>query len=87
MTLRKMINTKTGMVSVFDQLVLDERDWYKEHFDDEAQAPAPSVEVEADESAPAEEKKRKSLKQALQDKAEELQASDTVAVETEVKAE
>ena len=76
MTLRKMINTKTGMVSVFDQLVLDERDWYKEHFDDEAQEPAPS-----------EEKKRKSLKQALQDKAEELQASDTIAVETEVKAE
>lgn len=87
MTLRKMINTKTGMVSVFDQLVLDERDWYKEHFDDEAQQPAPSIEVEADESAPTEEKRRKSLKQALQDKAEELQSSEPTAVEPEQKAE
>lgn len=87
MTLRKMINTKTGMVSVFDQLVLDERDWYKEHFDDEAQAPAPSVEVEAEDSAPAEEKKRKSLKQALQEKAEELQSAEPTAVEPEAKAE
>jgi hypothetical protein len=87
MTLRKMINTKTGMVSVFDQLVLDERNWYKEHFDDEAQEPAPSVAVEADESAPAEEKKRKSLKQALQEKAEELQSTEPTAIEPEPKAE
>lgn len=87
MTLRKMINTKTGMVSVFDQLVLDERNWYKEHFDDEAQEPAPSVAVEADESAPAEEKKRKSLKQALQEKAEELQSAEPTAIEPEPKAE
>ena len=73
MTLRKMINTKTGMVSVFDQLVLNERDWYKEYLDDEAKEPS----VEVEDSAPAEEKKRKSLKQALQEKAQELEAVDT----------
>ena len=85
MTIRKMINTKTGMVSVFDQLVLNERDWYKEFFDENNSTPSEAI--ESDESVQSEEKKRRSLKQALQDKAEKLQALDTVALEQTAKAE
>jgi hypothetical protein len=65
MTIRKMINTKTGMVSVFDQLVLNERDWYKEYIEE----PEEVVTEEAQE-------KRKSTKQLLQEKAQELAELD-----------
>jgi hypothetical protein len=60
-----MINTKTGMVSVFDQLVLNERDWYKEYIEE----PEEVVTEEAQE-------KRKSTKQLLQEKAQELVEMD-----------
>jgi len=60
-----MINTKTGMVSVFDQLVLNERDWYKEYIEE----PEEVVTEEAQE-------KRKSTKQLLQEKAQELAELD-----------
>lgn len=30
MKLRTMVNTRNGMVSVFDQSVIDERPWYEE---------------------------------------------------------
>jgi hypothetical protein len=60
-----MINTKTGMVSVFDQLVLNERDWYKEYTEE----PEEVVTEEAQE-------KRKSTKQLLQEKAQELAELD-----------
>jgi hypothetical protein len=65
MTIRKMINTKTGMVSVFDQLVLNERDWYKEYIEE----PEELVTEEAQE-------KRKSTKQILQEKAQEMAELD-----------
>jgi hypothetical protein len=56
-----MINTKTGMVSVFDQLVLNERDWYKEYIEEPEEVEEPET-------------KRKSTKQILQEKAQELAA-------------
>jgi hypothetical protein len=62
-----MINTKTGMVSVFDQLVLNERDWYKEYTEE----PEEVVTEEAQE-----EKKRKNWKQVLKEKAETLDSEE-----------
>jgi hypothetical protein len=63
MTIRKMINTQTGMVSVFDQLVLNERNWYKEYIEEPEEVEEPET-------------KRKSSKQILQEKAQELAELD-----------
>jgi len=67
-----MINTKTGMVSVFDQLVLNERDWYKEYTEE----PEEVVTEEAQE-------KRKSTKQILQEKAEALKSGEADGAKVE----
>jgi hypothetical protein len=58
-----MINTQTGMVSVFDQLVLNERNWYKEYIEEPEEVEEPET-------------KRKSSKQILQEKAQELAELD-----------
>ena len=40
MTIRTMINTRTGMISVFDQRVIDERPWYEEVIEIPAEPPS-----------------------------------------------
>ena len=87
MTVKLMINTKTEMVSVFDERIIEERPWYVPYNEGDpipqdptvpvqAVAVEPVVEPEA-EAAESEEDsvdkpKRKNWKDAIADKAQEL---------------
>jgi hypothetical protein len=80
MTVKLMINTRTQMVSVFDERVIEERPWYVA-YEEGAPIPAdPTAEPQVQaEEAPAEEEtadkpKRKSWKDAVAEKAKELEA-------------
>lgn len=73
-----MINTRSGMVSVFDERVIEERPWYVAY---EEGAPIPAdptaepvaVEVEVTQEESSEKPKRKNWKDAIADKAKELE--------------
>jgi hypothetical protein len=78
MTIKLMINTRSGMVSVFDVLVIEERPWYVA-YEEGAPVPAdPTAEpvaaevVEAQEDSP-DKPKRKTWKDAVAEKAKELE--------------
>jgi hypothetical protein len=87
MTVKLMINTKTGMVSVFDERIIEERPWYVPYTEGDPipQDPTvprqtvvaePAVEPEAEvaesEEDSVEKPKRKNWKEAIAEKAQEL---------------
>ena len=60
-----MINTRTGMVSVFDQSVIDERSWYEEVIE--------SAEESSGDETPAGVERKLHWKTALKLKAAQLE--------------
>lgn len=78
MTVKLMINTRTQMVSVFDERVIEERPWYVA-YEEGAEIPAdPTAQAPAVEEAQpevAEKPKRKTWKDAVAEKAQELEGA------------
>ena len=79
-----MINTRSGMVSVFDELVIEERPWYVSYNEGDPIPTDPTVKHEslavelieevATEEESSEKPKRKNWKDAMAEKAKELEA-------------
>lgn len=86
MTVKLMINTKTGMVSVFDERIIEERPWYVPYTEGDPIPQDPTVPRQAVAAEPVAEPeedsvdkpKRKNWKEAIAEKAQELseQAGD-----------
>ena len=94
MTVKLMINTKTGMVSVFDERIIEERPWYVPYTEGDpipqdptvprqAVAVEPEAQVAESEEVSVEKPKRKNWKEAIAEKAQELseQAGDQTNTE------
>jgi len=88
MTVKLMINTKTEMVSVFDERVIEERPWYVPYNEGDPIPPDPTVEHQGLVEQPTEEvvdkeesvdkPKRKNWQEALAEKAQELSKSEPI---------
>ena len=90
MTVKLMINTKTGMVSVFDERIIEERPWYVPYTEGDpipqdptvprqAVAAEPQAEVAESEEDSVDKPKRKNWKEAIAEKAQELAEETQVA--------
>jgi hypothetical protein len=94
MTVKLMINTKTEMVSVFDERIIEERPWYVPYTEGDPIPQDPTVQHQGLVEHPTEEvaveeesidkPKRKNWKEAIAEKAQELseQAVDQVNTES-----
>ena len=89
MTVKLMINTKTEMVSVFDERIIEERPWYVPYTEGDPIPKDPTAppqeqtlvieeQVGATDEESIEKSKRKNWKEAIAEKAQELseQAGD-----------
>jgi len=96
-----MINTKTEMVSVFDERIIEERPWYVLYNEGDpiptdptipvqAVAAEPIVEPETEVAEPEEDSvdkpKRKSWKEAIAEKAQELSEAEQAGDQTNTEA-
>lgn len=99
MTVKLMINTKTGMVSVFDERIIEERPWYVPYTEGDPIPQDPTVqhqelvvelteevvitEIVTTEEESIDKPKRKNWKEAIAEKAQELSEQAVDQVNTE----
>lgn len=94
MTVKLMINTKTEMVSVFDERIIEERPWYVPYTEGDPIPTDPTVQHQGLAEQPTEEvvseeesvdkPKRKNWKEAIAEKAQELSEQELPKAEGEI---